>query len=89
MDSPRRTLARTGGALVALATLFVALGPAAFAQLPPPEPAPGQPAPVIVQHGSPLWVFAVVVLVAIASTLGAQLLLAKGRAAHRHRFAHA
>lgn len=91
MNSTRHTVKRTVGILTTLTMLMgilVALGPAAFAQLPPPEPAPAHRDPIVIHHDSPLWVFVVVVLASIAFTMGAQLLLAKSRATLRHRLAH-
>ena len=100
MNAIRRTIVLIGSLSLAMATLL-ALGPAAFAKRHPlpeemPGPAPhGVPvvgqdrAPIVTHHGSPLWTFVVVAVVAIGVTLAVQLLLAKVRPALRRRLAHA
>jgi hypothetical protein len=80
------------GLLLSLATLL-AFSPVATAH-PAPPPADGagaatgrppDPTVVVTHHGSPLWTFVVVALVAIAVTLAAQVLLARTRADLRRR----
>jgi len=84
------------GLLLTVATLF-ALSPAAMAHpAPPPDDGAGaatggppvpasDPTVVVTHHGSPVWTFVVVAIVAIAVTLAGQALLARTRAGLRRR----
>ena len=86
--------------ILTAATLF-ALSPAALAHpAPPPDDQAGaatgslpvptsDPTVVVTHHGSPVWTFVVVALVAIAVTLAAQTLLARTRPGLRRRPARA
>ena len=89
------------GLLVAAATLL-ALGPGAFARpAPPPAGGDGGPVPspaslpvpadrvIVSHHGSPLWVFVVVAIAAIAVTLVGQVLIARARPVLRRRLVRA
>ncbi|HEY7045722.1 MAG TPA: hypothetical protein VH373_00780 [Jatrophihabitantaceae bacterium] len=88
------------GLLLSAATLL-AFSPVAMAHPAPPPadgagaatgvPAAAQPEPsvVVTHHGSPVWTFVVVAIVAIALTLAVQVLLTRIRPALRHRTVHA
>ena len=92
----RRTGALIGASLVTFIAMLIG-GPALFAQVPPDngtsidgtvavDPTPTQ---ITVHHGSPVWVFVVVALVAIAVTLLAQQLIVRARPFMRRRLQNA
>ena len=88
---PRHIVAVTSGLLLALIAAIVA-APTAFAHQPPGEgssvvvpPVESPTAQITVHHGSPLWVFIVVALAAIAVTLVVQLLIVHARPLWRRR----
>jgi hypothetical protein len=83
-----RRLAAVGAGLVALLAALLFAGPSAFAQVQPevdtggPVTVSDVPPTVIhtdVHHASPIWVFALVVLIAVATTLLIQQLLVRVR----------
>jgi hypothetical protein len=86
----RTTVALTGLLLAAVAALVAA--PFGFAHQPPGDgngvvtpPVADTPAQITVHHGSPIWVFFVVALIAVGVTLIAQQLVVRARPALRRR----
>jgi hypothetical protein len=86
----RRTTVALTGLLIAGIAAFIA-APLGLAHQPPADgngvivDVPATPSQITVHHGSPIWVFVVVALIAVAVTLIAQQLVVRTRPMLRRR----